>query len=263
LAPYQGNFLQYEKEKVACFIEVQNTTRWLSPFILVHNLDTISKKLLQEIHFKATWKFILNEEETQRVQKSFVWPETFHLDIATLLKLEEDIKLVTKYAVAYQVVSALRSNPLITLESFVFEFQHSLSFNDVQLDNWLETNGVSALKRAYLLPLIRMKQNPKHSVFIAVQQRLLQNLMMNGLDATTTTTTQQQHQPFTNEENLFNDWMPSGCKGKRVKIQLLQLIQNNFAIYADRYEEIAQDCVQMNHSAVAQLNVLEPSLEFS
>jgi len=239
LAPYHLDFIQYEKEKVALSINIENTTRWLSPFILAQQEEIISKKLLQELHLKATWKLILLTDGDKRKNSSFVWPETFRLDIPTLHKLEEDLIFITKVAVGYQVVSALkRSNPQITLESFTDEFQHSISFNDFHLDIWLERNGVSNLKRAYLLPLIRMKQCPKHPVFIATQHHLLKNLIADV------------QQPLSTDEDhgISDYWMLSGCKGKRVKMQFLQLVRNNFAIYSERYEQIVQACLELNNS---------------
>jgi hypothetical protein len=247
LSAYGGSAIEYERALLAPTIPVEHTTRWLAPFITAHSeaLQQPSSSFaasltLRDIHFEAIWALITQGDLDSKRQGTFVWPETLHLDKRTLIELTEGVDRVTLFAVAYRVVSVLgRSNPHITRWAFREHFGKQDVFCIQELDNWLKVQGVSGSKRAFLLPLVTLKQCKSHPLYIATQQRLLYFLMAEWDPSRQFSLLLSS---LSGEYNV-NDWEPSYNHSKDIKKRLLLLIRDNFSIYAERYAEITQGMV--------------------
>jgi hypothetical protein len=210
VAPYENNLISYERARIApLIVEAQHTTEWLSPFMLTPHQD------LKAIHLEALWSILIHPLHSR-------WPETLRLEKPALIDLGARVTLVVQFAVAFQVVSALQpGNPRITLRSFAATFERTTAYSEAHLDQWLAERQVSASKRAYLLPLVRAKQNPAHPAFVAVQRLLFGHLA------------QENHQPD-------SVWSAYGVQGAQTKDAVLALAYSNYTIHFERYVQIAQ-----------------------
>ena len=241
LAPFGEDAVEYERNKLALSISVQHTTALLSPIILKHmNVigASITEDKVREIHFELIWDLVTNVSFLKLSETPFTLPETLRLDASSLLKLAKDLSILTKYAIAYQAINRI-CNKGATLRSFAQTFeQNYMEYDEGKIMEWVRKNlQFSEIQLDLLMPLIRARQCESHPSYEYALKRLYEGMWAEKLHGSIST-------------EWRREWLAMGSFGHSLKHWLWKVIEHNFLVYRERYQEIAQGIVNQARMTV-------------